>query len=97
MDQAYRLCISDFSTNGTYINNERMEKGVEKTLKEGDVVSFSPVHDASKRFASLPSYVVKRFDHLSNLEEAHDSQGVECREFQVPCSPKLPRLPRNPD
>ena len=64
--------ITDFSANGTYVNASRLQKDVPVAISDGDVISFGDPNTGS--------YILRRFQDLSDLEAASS-------ELEVPCWP----------
>ena len=93
-----RLYISDSSRNGTWINDERLAKGVMKELRDGDVV----------RVAEKPRFLVRSFNSLEGCQRALPP--VDAPIFKVPPCPyfikkvkttnpwaEVPRVPGDDD
>ena len=74
VNQRFQLGVTDTSTNGTWLNNERLPKGQTRPVNDGDILHFAEVTECDTKVIKLQDWI------LQNQHELHKLNGwrIEC-------------------
>mmetsp|Transcript_29383 Transcript_29383/g.53571 ORF Transcript_29383/g.53571 Transcript_29383/m.53571 type:complete len:586 (-) Transcript_29383:107-1864(-) len=89
--------VEDTSTNGTYVNDNRLSRGQKLSLVHGDVISLTKPADDPPGTASSQLRVQFRLDVHQELARMQGSEATVVSPAQEPFAPTPPDLPRVPD